>query len=286
VTAVGVTTCAWCSSQFAATESACPRCGAAADVSATTDSDGWVELPGVRDMTTIQFGQSRAQIEGTQVPVVDVNLADGDGVYCTHDKLLWTEPGILLGNKPGGSWFNRQLAGMPLTLLQADGPGRIAFSDNHPGELVVVPLDAGGSIFAREHHMLLASTTVGFQGANTNIEYETGTGNEREYHYPLGNFLDYFSANLGDPGLVILHALGNVFVRHLRRGEVIDIAPHAFLAARGVDTQLLIEVQSWTHYLSLQLVGPGTVWIQSGSHGRTEMYNAVTGGQNVVMRQF
>jgi uncharacterized protein (AIM24 family) len=286
VKAVGVTSCPWCGAEFTATDSSCPRCGASTDVRATTDADGWVELPGVKDLTTIQFGQSRAQIEGTQVPVVDVSLADGEGVYCTHDKLLWLEPGIHLGNKPSGSWSNRARAGMPPTLLEATGPGRIAFSDNHPGELVVVPIEAGGSVVAREHHMLVASTTVGFQGSATSTEYETGTGDDREYHYPLGYFVDQFYAYNDVPGLLILHALGNVFTRRLRRGEVIDVAPHAFLAARDVNLQLLIERQSWTHYLSLQLIGPGTVWIQSGSHGRTEVYQPITGGQNVVTRQF
>ena len=43
-------------------------------------------------MARIQFGQSTCQVEGRLVPVAEMKLAAEDGVYFTHDVLLWQEP--------------------------------------------------------------------------------------------------------------------------------------------------------------------------------------------------
>ena len=51
-------------------------------------------LPPIPDMARLQFGQSTCQIEGTYVPVADMNLAAGDAVYFTHHVLLWQDPPV------------------------------------------------------------------------------------------------------------------------------------------------------------------------------------------------
>jgi uncharacterized protein (AIM24 family) len=289
------TQCPWCGAQFAVTSDYCPRCGAPVDVRLAVDASGWVEAPGMKDMATIQIGQSRAQIEGTQVPVVDMNLAAGDSVYCTHDKLLWHDGQVQLGNRKGGNVFKRARAGMPLVLLEATGPGRIAFSDNHPGELVAVPMDPGMRAYTREHHMLLATGNVGFDGKRDYVWYVTETqgsdgDTERETHHPMGTFVDEFFSTDDRPGMVLLHAIGNVFVRRLGPGEAVNVAPHSLLAWTGSGPQLLIEQSFWgnlfgmrgrwanissTHYLSLRVQGPAHVWIQSGCQGRTEEFHPI-----------
>ena len=38
-----------------------------------------------------------------------------------------------------GAW-NRKLAGLPLIMVEARGPGHVALSDNHAGEVVALPL--------------------------------------------------------------------------------------------------------------------------------------------------
>ncbi len=281
------TACAWCGHQFSVELTSCPRCGAPADVRAVVDQGGWIEAPGIKDMAEVQFGQSHAQVEGMMVPVVDVDLFGGDAVYCTHDKLLWRDDKVQLTTKKAG-YFKSRRSGMPLTLLQASGPGRVAFSDNHPGELVATPLDAGQMLFSRQHHLLLASGNVDYDGHNIGLWYQTGSGDDTETEYPVGNF-ERFHVPSGEPGLVFLHAEGNVFIRQLGQGEVVDIAPHSLLAWRGtMQHGLLIERRQagyYHHYLAVRVMGPGTVWIQSGSMGRTEENSGITGlGPGVYMR--
>jgi uncharacterized protein (AIM24 family) len=290
-----LTTCDWCGTQFPVEQTSCPRCGAGADVR-NAAAGGWVEAPAIKDMAEVQLGRSRAQIEGLMVPVVDVRLADGDSVFCTHDKLLWHDGTAKLSTKKGGI-FKSLRSGTPLTLMAATGPGRVAFSDNHAGELVAMPIDAGETVVSRQGHMLLATGNVDYDGYKLDLWYETETVKEtsegreveREIEYPAGNF-EQFKTGDGQPGLVMLQAVGNVFVRKLSAGEVVDVAPHSLLAWRGsVRSGLMIERKPWTglhhHYISLRVEGPGTVWIQSGSMGHSQENHTISRvSQSSVMR--
>lgn len=279
-----LTTCAFCRAEFDVSLTSCPRCGAGADVRNTVDEGGWVEVPPVKDMAEIQFGRSHAQIEGLMVPVADVDLADGDSVYCTHDKLLWWDGKAKLTTKSSGM-FKAMRTGMPLTLLEAHGPGRIGFSDNLPGEVVGMPLNPGETLVSRQHHMLLATGNMDYKGhwLDRWYEIEKSSANgetETERFHPFGAF-ETFTVTDGNPGLVLLHAQGNVFTRKLGAGEVVDVAPHSILAWTGGGDRpgLLIERKPWSigrnHYLSARMQGPLTIWIQSGTMGKTQEHQHI-----------
>ena len=51
-------------------EASCRFCGASVDVREAVSNSGWTELPAIKDMARLQFGQSYCQIEGTYVPVL------------------------------------------------------------------------------------------------------------------------------------------------------------------------------------------------------------------------
>src|SRR5262249_47599998 len=130
--------CLWCrvSTTIGPEAQTCPACGAGVDVRLMTDEAGWYGLPPIRGMARLQFGASHCQIEGTYVPVADFNLAVADHLYFNHHVLLWKEPRTLTPRLPLKGWWRRLLAGLPLVMLQAKGPGRIAFSKDAPGELI------------------------------------------------------------------------------------------------------------------------------------------------------
>ena len=74
-------------------------------------------------MTEIHFGNgSTAQIEGEIVPVIDVALAQGEGVYFEHHVLLWKDDRVRLDVLPLKGLFKRMLAGMPLVIATAQVP--------------------------------------------------------------------------------------------------------------------------------------------------------------------
>jgi uncharacterized protein (AIM24 family) len=267
-------TCPWCQHLSDAGSVSCPACGAPVDVRRAVSKSGWSEQPPIKDMTKIQFGQSFCQIEGNFVPVADFKLAEGDGVYFAHHLMLWKDDAAeVTAMKLKGGW-KRMMAGLPLVMTQAMGPGRIAFSKDKPGELIVIPMDRGQAMDVREHVFMVATHSVAYDWFNSGIWFTTQSsdGKERETHYPVGMFMDRFTA--GDaPGLLLLHGAGNVFVRDLQPGQTILIKPTALLfKSPTVRMHLHFEYpagswQSWrswgNRYLWLRLQGPGRVGVQS-----------------------
>jgi uncharacterized protein (AIM24 family) len=246
---------------------ACSNCGAPVDVREIQDDAGWVEQPPVRDMAHIQFGRSRCQISGTYVPMAEMDLGPDDSVYFSHHVLLWTDPTTRLDARAAQWGRDRRMAGMPLVMMEATGPGRIAFSDDHPGEIIAVPLEPGGSIDVAEHHFLVASGTVSYTWFNPQIWWNIGSGKNIAWHYPLGPYMDRFSAE--QRGLLLLHARGNTFIRDLQAEERIYVAPRALVYKdRSVHMNIHMERPAsprahWRLSPLIRLMGPGRVAIQS-----------------------
>jgi uncharacterized protein (AIM24 family) len=185
--------------------------------------------------------------------------------------LLWTEPAVQLqAMSMKGAW-NRVCSGMPLIMMQAEGPGHIALSHDDPGETVVVPLQHGQAVDVREHRFLVATNSVGYDWYQSGVWFVTGSGDDRETHYPLGQYIDRFHAD-GGPGLLLIHSPGNVFIRDLQPGQTICIQPSALVYKDpGVGMQLHIEYPAgggiFGGYTSrtvwLRMWGPGRVAVQS-----------------------
>lgn len=264
--------CPWCRTPGTGQDSSCPACGAPVDAKRVVDLSGWSKLPGIKDMARIQFGRSHVQIEGTIVPVADVMLDQGESVYFTHHVLLWRQDGVQVGTMPLRGGWKRMLSGMPLVMCQATGTGHVAFSRDAAGELVALPIQAGMSVDVREHVMLLASGEVAYDWVSSGIWFTTQNGDDKETHYPVGMFLDRFTAPR-NPGLVLLHARGNAFVRTLQMGESILIKPTALLY-KDSSVQMALHIEhpggtwrSWrawgNRYLWLRCYGPGRVAVES-----------------------
>ena len=268
----GKMTCHWCGHANGPASITCSACGAPLDVRTAVSKSGWSELPAIRDMARIQFGQSTCQVEGNYVPVADFNLAAGDGVYFAHHLLLWKDDKVQLSTMSMARAWTRLFAGLPQVMTQATGPGRIAFSKDLPGELVALPLEPGQSVDVREHVFMIATHSVAYDWFNSGIWFTTGSGKDQETHYPMGMFMDRFTA-AGRPGLLLLHGAGNVFVRRLEPGQSILVKPTSLLFKDPqVRMHLHIEHpggtwQSWRswsqRYLWLRLTGPGRVAVQS-----------------------
>jgi uncharacterized protein (AIM24 family) len=271
------TNCPWCAAEIDPSHLSCPRCGATLKAPPAPSASGWAELPGRKDMAKLQFGDSFCQIEGLYVPVADVNLAGSDSIYFTHHVLLWKDPQVNVTTMPLASGWKRMFAGLPLIMTQAHGPGHIAFSRDAPGEMIALPLQPGEEVDVREHLFMLATSNVAYDWFSTNVWYTTQSGDDKETHYPVGMFMDRFSAPQ-TPGLLLLHAAGNVFVRELGPGQTILVKPTALIFKDpSVQMQLHFEHphsgfsigfgfgrSSWTNrYYWLRLWGPGRVAIQS-----------------------
>jgi uncharacterized protein (AIM24 family) len=199
--------------------------------------------------------------------------------------VLWTEPTVQMQPMSMAGGWNRIRAGLPLVMLTANGPGHIALSDDAPGEIVAIPLQSGQAVWVREHRFLTATGNVTYTWDQSGVWIVTGSGDDRETHYPLGMYIDYFQAQAA-PGLLLLHSPGNTFIRDLAPGETICIQPGALLYKDPtVGMQLHIEYPQAAglrfsgrysyRQLWLRMWGPGRVAVQSVFE-RPESSNQIT----------
>ena len=252
--------CQWCHSQNSDQARSCDTCGAPLDVRDVVSESGWREAPRLRDMTEFRFSSSSCQVEGNLVPVAELNLAASDSVFFEHHVLLWKDEATPLSQMNIGGGVKRSLAGMPFTISVAHGPGRVAFSRDAPGEMVVLPLHPGMEIDVREHAFLLASAAV-------NYSFVRIKGLANVLHGGSGMYLDRFVTS-GAPGLLVLHGYGDVLERTLGPGEKILVEPGGFLYKDSTvqlnTVQLPVKSGMFGKNMSMgEVVGPGRVGIQS-----------------------
>jgi uncharacterized protein (AIM24 family) len=290
--------CPYCGTHFGPsgpTTPTCPACGAPLDVALKVSPSGWLELPAARDMARIQCGHSWVQIEGTIVPVADFALAAGEGVYFPHHELLWKDPAVGVTRRGLAGAWKRMLAGLPVHMLDAVGPGRIAFSRDAAGETLAIPLHPGASVDVREHLFMVATNAVAYDWFDPGIWFQTGSGSETETHYPVGMLMDRFTAP-AQPGLLLIHAHGNAFLRHLAPGERILLKPSGLLYKDSTVTGHLHFERPrasgrsmWTwgeRYMWLALSGPGRVAVQSAYGHTHDPGGQITGGARLTEHQW
>ena len=90
----------------------------------------------------------------------------------------------------------------------------------------------------------------------------------------------------GNPGLLLLHAAGNVFVRELGQGETILIKPRSLIfkdptvqmhlhfedAGSVQSSFLLFSMPVMSRHMWLRLIGPGRVAVQSVFHRHDDIF--------------
>ncbi|HEX2317641.1 MAG TPA: AIM24 family protein [Streptosporangiaceae bacterium] len=211
-------------------------------------------------MTEFRFSNSTCQVEGEIVPVAELALSPGDAVFFEHHVMLWKEPAVPMAAMNTGGGMKRTLGGMPHILSIAQGPGRIAFSRDATGEIVVLPLHPGMELDVREHAFLIGTHSL-------NYSFVRIKGLSNLLHGGSGMYMDRFITQ-NYPGLLLLHGYGNVFQKTLQPGEKMLIEPGGFLYKDSAVAMNTIQMDIKTGmmrrgmYLA-EMTGPGRVGIQS-----------------------
>jgi uncharacterized protein (AIM24 family) len=252
--------CQWCHAQNPTDHHTCSTCGAPLDQRNLVSDSGWRAAPRLRDMTEFRFSGSVCQVEGEIVPVAEINLAQGDAVFFEHHVLLWKEESAPMSAMAIGGGVKRVLGGMPFVISVAHGPGRVAFSRDATGEVVVLPLQPGTEVDVREHAFLVASHSV-------NYSFVRIKGMANLIHGGEGMYLDRFVTG-GQPGILLLHGYGNVFERSLQPEEKILVEPGGFLYKDSTVAMNTVQMNMRTGMLRhgmylAEMTGPGRVGIQS-----------------------
>ena len=224
--------CRWCRAQSPASARTCERCGAPLDVRDAVTDSGWRQAPRLRDLTEVTFGASVFQIDGTVVPVADVNLGAGESVFFEHHVMLWKDESVAMSvmTAPGGA--KRLLADLPFVLSVARGPGRVSFSRDSPGELVVMPIDPGVELDVREHAMIVATAALTYSFEK--LRGLEGDPRRRHRHVPGS-----VSRPATAPGCWSCTATATCSSGRSGDGETIQVEPGGFLykdASVGMET--------------------------------------------------
>jgi uncharacterized protein (AIM24 family) len=207
------------------------------------------------------FGGVTYHIEGELVPVLHLELASV-GVFFEHHVLLWKDPAVHVEMHPLTGGLKRLIAGMPLLLTGARGPGRIAFSRDGAGHVFALHLERGRGVDVREHQWLAATDGVDYSFTRVKGVANILLGG-------TGFFIDAFSAPRRE-GILWLHGYGNVFEVTLGAGEEIDIEPGGWIYKdHTVQMQTMFQKISTGLFASAAQLcwnrfrGPGRVALQS-----------------------
>jgi uncharacterized protein (AIM24 family) len=159
-------------------------------------------------------------IRGELVPELQVDLQDAK-VFFEHHTVLWKQTNVKIDIRKMHGAIKRKIAGGEFFVTRAQGPGRIAFSCDTPGQLIPLHLPKGEGIDVREHQFVAATDGVDFS-------FERVKGIRNILWGGTGFFMDKFRAKHQDE-IVWVHGQGNVFVVDLDNGEEIDVEPGGWL---------------------------------------------------------
>ncbi len=173
------------------------------------------QLPGRKDMAKLQFGNSFCQIEGLYVPVADVESRRlRQHLFHASRAAVERSAGEHHHHVARAGW-KRMFAGLPLIMMQAQGPGHIAFSRDAPGEMIALPLqpgEAGGRARAPVHARHRQRRLRLVRDQHLVHHAERATTRKRIIRWACS-----WIASLPRKrrACLLLHAAGNVFVREL-----------------------------------------------------------------------
>jgi len=199
-------------------------------------------------------------IEGAFVPVLRFDLHHYK-IYFEHHVLLWKDEPVDISARAMPGIGSRIIAGLPIFLTQARGPGRIAFSRDGVGQVIPIHLHGGEELQVRKHSWLAATDNIAYT-------YRRVRGFKNIFFGGAGFFMDEFSLGSGE-GVLFLHGYGNVFQATLDRNQTILVEPGGFLYKdTSVQMDTVFTNLSTGFFASAGLTmqrftGPGRLGIQS-----------------------
>jgi uncharacterized protein (TIGR00266 family) len=208
-------------------------------------------------------------IQGNNLQIARLHLKPNQEVYGEAGRMVYKTGNVYwdtrmtggtLGEKLMGA-LRRKLTGESLffTYFRSNGPGEVGFAGAYPGKVEPFTLAPGQSIVAQRDTFLCAQTTVNFGIAFVRRLGAGLFGGE-------GFILEKFTG----PGIVLLHAGGDVVEFNLAPGESIQIDSGCIVAfdesvtydiqfAGGIKTALF----GGEGLFLANMTGPGKVIVQS-----------------------
>jgi uncharacterized protein (TIGR00266 family) len=211
----------------------------------------------------------QTKIQGTTMPVLDVQLEPNESVFSESGELSWMTASIQMTTHTqmggGGGIFGalKRVAGggsLFMTEYRANGSaGVVSFATKVPGHIVPVEVAPGNEYMVHKHGFLCATTQV-----------TIGVGFQQSLGAGIFGGNGFLLQKVGGQGTAWLELSGELIEKKLAPGEVLRVHPGhvgAFQASVGFQITTVPGIKNMIFggdglFLAV-LQGPGTVLLQT-----------------------
>ena len=211
----------------------------------------------------------QTRIEGTTMPVLDVQLDPNESVFSESGELSWMSGSIQMTTHTqmggGGGFFGvlKRVAGggsLFMTEYRAVGyPGEVSFATKVPGHIVPVQLGPGQEYLVHRHGFVCGTPQVTI---SVGFQQSLGAG--------VFGGSGFVLQRVGGVGMAWLELSGELIQKNMAPGETLLVHPGhvgAFQSTVGFQITMVPGIKNMIFggdgiFLAV-LTGPGTVWLQT-----------------------
>jgi uncharacterized protein (TIGR00266 family) len=212
----------------------------------------------------------QAEVKGSTMPVLEVQLQPGEQLISAHGELSWMSSNVQMSQTmstgSGGGGFMQGLkravggGGIFLTRFEAGGgPGMVAFAAKLPGHIVPVDIGKGQSFLVHRHGWL-----CGTPGITPSV------GLQQSFRGGLWGGDGFILQRLDGEGRAWIELSGELTTYSLEAGQTLLVHPgHIGMFEARVQFRIT-QVPGIANKLFggdgfhlVTLTGPGQIWLQS-----------------------
>src|SRR5580658_1213831 len=225
-----------------------------------------------RSRYTVQHREAvtmQTRIQGTTMPVLDVQLDPNESVFSESGELSWMTASIQMTTHTqmggGGGLFGvlKRVAGggsLFMTEYRAmQYPGEVSFATKVPGHIVPIPVGPGQEYLIHRHGFLCATDGV-----------TIGVGFQQSLGAGVFGGSGFLLQKVAGQGTAWLELSGELILKNLAPGEVLRVHPgHVGAFQSSVAFQIMMvpglknAIFGGDGIFLAVLQGPGTVWLQT-----------------------
>ncbi len=208
-------------------------------------------------------------IQGTTLPVLEVQLQPGESVFSESGELSWMTATIQMQTHTqaggGGGFmgaFKRVAGGGSLFMTEytaQGGMGEIAFAAKVPGHILPIEVGAGKEMMVHRHGFLCATPKV-----------QLGVGFQQSLGAGIFGGEGFLLQKISGEGTAWLELSGEVVVKDLKAGETLRVHPGhvgAFTGGTGFNIARVPGIKNMIFggdgIFLAALTGPGRVYLQT-----------------------
>ena len=211
----------------------------------------------------------QADVRGETMPVLEIQLQDGEEVITPHGELSWMSPNIQMSQTTGNGSSGGLMGGLKrvlgggslfMTRYQAQGgQGFVAFAAKVPGHILPVDIQPGHSFLVHRHGWICGTPGV-----------VAGVGLQQSFRGGMWGGDGFVLQKLDGHGRAWIELSGELTTYTLAPGQTLLVHPgHVGLFQSTVQFTMTRvpgianKIFGGDGFTLVALTGPGQIWLQS-----------------------